>query len=64
MFLKVPIREIIVQTFAEMGGPYRAGCAGPRPCTYVLIDTAKVAPVKRHSAYRRPLLETNPDEVP
>ena len=46
------------------GGPYRARCAGPRPCAYVLVDTAKAGPVQRHAAHQRPLVATDPDGVP
>ena len=46
------------------GGPYRARCAGPRPCAYVLVDTAKAVPVQRHAAHQRPLVATDPDGVP
>ena len=57
------IREIIVQTCAEMGGPYRVRCAGPRPCAYVLVDTAKAGPVQRHAAHQRSLVATDLDGV-
>ena len=43
------------------GGPYRARCAGPRSCAYVLVDTAKAGPVQRHAAHQRPLVRTDPD---
>ena len=58
------IREIIMQTCAEMGVRIVQVCAGPRPCAYVLVDTAKAVPVQRHAAHQRPLVATDPDGVP